>query len=332
MKTVIFVDDGSTDGSSSLLEQGPKGWNSVLLRQANGGQSSARNNALNWLASRGYQCGYVMFLDADDMLVPNALSAAAGRMIADDLDELFFTGTSFFESASLQEEFSRYETYYKRNGRYEGLFSGPQYMSESWRNGDFYPSPCMQMLKASFLLEYTLFFEEGIIHEDNLFTWRCLLAAKKVGYLDEPLYLRRIREGSTMTKPARSENVLGYFRCGVRALGHSEEVSRLQPAERDAFQGIVGSWFSSAADYWENFDEAEKRRTVELLPPQEFLAFRELVECRVAMRLERDEAVREAGESAFVAGEQAEHQRVLESPSFRLGRALTMPVRKVLGR
>ena len=205
-------------------------------------------------------------------------------------------------------------------------------MSESWRNGDFYPSACMQMLKASFLLENGLFFEDGILHEDNLFTWRCLLAAKRVGYLDEPLYLRRVREGSITTKPTSAENALGYFRCGVRALSHSEEVSRLQPAERDAFQGIVGSWFSAAADHWQGFDEAERKRTVELLPNQEFLAFKELVECRVAMRLERDEAVQEARESAFVAGEQAEYQRVLRSPSFRLGRALTMPIRKVLGR
>ena len=273
-----------------------------------------------------------MFLDADDMLAPNALSAAAGRMIADDLDELFFTGTSFFESASLQEEFSRYETYYKRNGSYEDLYSGPQYMLESWSNGDFYPSPCMQMLKASFLFENALSFEEGIIHEDNLFTWRCLLAAKRVAYLDESLYLRRIREGSTMTKPVRAENALGYYRCGMGALNHSEEVGNLQSAERDAFQGVVGSWFSAAANHWQGFDETEKQRTVGLLLPQEFLAFRELVECRAAMRFECDEAVREARESSFAAGEQAEHQRVLKSPSFRLGRALTSPFRKVLGR
>lgn len=45
------------------------------------------------------------------MLAPDALSAAASAAEKDRLDELFFTGSSFFESESLRQEFSRYETY-----------------------------------------------------------------------------------------------------------------------------------------------------------------------------------------------------------------------------
>lgn len=173
VKQVIFVDDGSTDRSSSLLQHEVKGWNSVLLRQANQGLSATRNNALEWLGLHDNgRCGFILFLDADDKLAPNALSLAVNHMVAGNLDQLFFTAASFFESESLRERFSNYETYYERNARYEGVDSGSQYMLKTWRNGDFYPSACIQMLRASFLFGHGISFESGIIHEDNLFTWR----------------------------------------------------------------------------------------------------------------------------------------------------------------
>lgn len=173
VKQVIFVDDGSTDGSSSLLQHEVKGWNSVLLRQANQGLSATRNNALEWLGLHdNSRCGFILFLDADDKLAPNALSLAVNHMVAGNLDQLFFTAASFFESESLRERFSNYETYYERNARYEGVDSGSQYMLKTWRNGDFYPSACIQMLRVSFLFGHGISFESGIIHEDNLFTWR----------------------------------------------------------------------------------------------------------------------------------------------------------------
>ena len=330
---MIFVDDGSTDDSASLLRRDVDGWRSCLLQQGNQGSSAARNNALGHLAVNGREReGFIMFLDADDMLAPNALSTAVGKMLTGGLDELFFTGASLFESEVLREQFSNYMTYYERNNSYEGVYSGPEFMSAIWAAGDFRPSPCMQMLRASFLFDNGISFEEGIIHEDNLFTWRCLLEAKRVAYLDEHLYLRRVREGSTMTKPTRAENALGYFRCGMRTFDYSLEVGQLASQQRDPFLAAADLWFSSATDHWQGFDDDERRRTMDLLPARDLFAFHELVVRRAEVRRDRDEAVRLASESAFAAGEQAEHERVLKSPSFRLGRFLSAPVRKLIGR
>ncbi len=62
---IIVVDDGSTDGSAAIAAEYPE---VRLIRQANRGVSAARNRAL--ADCRGE---YVVFLDADDRLLPHAL-------------------------------------------------------------------------------------------------------------------------------------------------------------------------------------------------------------------------------------------------------------------
>src|SRR6185503_10394131 len=66
---IIVVDDGSTDDSSQVARK----YSDVKLRrQENRGFSRARNAGLE--ASRG---DYLVFLDADDRLLPGAIQAGA---------------------------------------------------------------------------------------------------------------------------------------------------------------------------------------------------------------------------------------------------------------
>src|SRR3712207_4505051 len=71
---IVVVDDGSTDDTSKVAARYP----SVrCLRQTNRGLSGARNSGL--AASEGE---YVVFLDADDRLLPEALEAGVGCLKA----------------------------------------------------------------------------------------------------------------------------------------------------------------------------------------------------------------------------------------------------------
>jgi len=69
---VIVVDDGSTDETSSVAKRFPE---VVYVSQPNGGLAAARNRGL--AASRGE---FVVFLDADDMLAPDALEIGASAL------------------------------------------------------------------------------------------------------------------------------------------------------------------------------------------------------------------------------------------------------------
>lgn len=71
---VIVVDDGSTDDTATVAAQYAE---VHLLRQANRGLAAARNSGL--AAARGE---YVVFLDADDRLLPDALEAGLQSLAA----------------------------------------------------------------------------------------------------------------------------------------------------------------------------------------------------------------------------------------------------------
>src|SRR3954454_11041164 len=64
---VIVVDDGSTDGTRAVVAGRP---DVTYIAQANAGLGAARNTG--WRAAGG---ACVVFLDADDRLLPHALSA-----------------------------------------------------------------------------------------------------------------------------------------------------------------------------------------------------------------------------------------------------------------
>jgi glycosyltransferase involved in cell wall biosynthesis/SAM-dependent methyltransferase len=83
---VIVVDDGSTDDPGSVVSLYPL---VQLIRQPNQGPSAARNTG--WRAVRGR---YVVFLDADDRLLPEALASNLQRF--DESPECAFVYGSFF--------------------------------------------------------------------------------------------------------------------------------------------------------------------------------------------------------------------------------------------
>jgi glycosyltransferase involved in cell wall biosynthesis len=73
---IVVVDDGSSDGTADILRR----YNDrrlTVINQRNSGVSAARNTGLAAL-----RAPYVFFLDADDILAPNALARMAGTLDA----------------------------------------------------------------------------------------------------------------------------------------------------------------------------------------------------------------------------------------------------------
>jgi glycosyltransferase involved in cell wall biosynthesis len=94
---VVFIDDGSRDDSLAIAQQ----YDITVLAQANQGVCAARNNAV--AQARG---DYLLFLDADDILLPDALARLVARLEAAPADigyvyaqmEYFDHKTGLFES------------------------------------------------------------------------------------------------------------------------------------------------------------------------------------------------------------------------------------------
>src|SRR5579872_2544425 len=80
---VIVVDDGSTDNSREVISS--FGDRILAIYQKNGGQNSACN--AGWLKAKG---NFVLFLDADDVLLPEAAEKCVGLMRGTDLAKVQF--------------------------------------------------------------------------------------------------------------------------------------------------------------------------------------------------------------------------------------------------
>lgn len=211
---IICVNDGSTDDSLSILEEYSSHDNRlILINKQNGGTSSARNFGI-----KNAYGEYLYFLDSDDYIDVRAMEILYHISVENDLDVLYFDGQAFFENKLLENNFPSYKQYYKRNTAYDKLINGQLLFAQMNKNKEYLPSLCLQFLKASYLKDIKLRFYEGIIHEDNLFTFLCIMQAKRVSHINMPLFYRRVRENSTMTQLKRADNVKVYLICFIETL------------------------------------------------------------------------------------------------------------------
>lgn len=220
---VICVNDGSTDQSGKILEAYKKSDSRLaVIHQKNGGQSAARNTGMKYAKGE-----YVYFMDSDDRLNTDALQMLYEESKKQRLDVLYFEGSSFWETKKLRKSHSEMRHDCDRGGLSLPVLSGQEMFTEFVFRKKYLVSVCLQFLRRSFLNEAGITFLEGILHEDNLFTFQVMMNAGRTECLNLKLFDRRIRQGSTMTKKPDYYNCRGYYVCCLEilkyALNHQKE-------------------------------------------------------------------------------------------------------------
>ena len=174
---VIFVDDGSTDGTGARLDRLAREQPNVRVIHiaASGGPGRPRNIGLE--AALGE---YVQFLDADDELAPTALQRLL-RMARGN-------GSDIVLGKFASETMTRRQDLFTRNRGATTLEETPQLA-----DGSMGPT---KLFRTALLREHEISFPEGWRQmEDQLFTLRAYLAANVISILgDEPCYFFNKRE------------------------------------------------------------------------------------------------------------------------------------------
>lgn len=308
---VICVNDGSTDGSFEILQEyAQRDGRVAVLTQENKGLSAARNAGLS--ASLGE---YVYFLDSDDFISPDVLGEMYGISHENKLDILCFDGISFFETKELREKHSFFIGYAQRKGEYPGIVSGPSLFSAMLKNRDFQPSVCLQLFRRDFLSGAGIDFYEGILHEDNLFTFLATLQAKRVMHVRKAYFHRRVRENSTMTEEKSHRHFKGVFICFAQMLHYA--INREFGKEVDtAIWKYIRSILFSAKRIYRNLPEHEQKGFEWDGGQWAEIFFREMIH---------------DPETAYEKQLERELQNIRRSRSFRIGRFITFVPRKIRG-
>ena len=195
----VCVDDGSTDNSLALLRQWAEEDHRVkVFSQKNQGQSVARNEALRHVSGEWIYC-----LDSDDLLMPDALSAAHAEATRLKADMLLFSGTIINEGGELIDDVQGTVFHNQRYIRPKALpsdklLSGDLVMQILLSQFMFRAVPWLYLIRTEFLRQTNITFYPGIIHEDELFTASLILSCQRIAILHRTLVLHRIRTSSTM--------------------------------------------------------------------------------------------------------------------------------------
>lgn len=187
---IIIVNDGTRDNSMDYVRQVQKKTDKIIIyEQENAGLSAARNSGIR--LARGK---YILFCDSDDALVQNCLLKLYNEMEANNLDLLIYDAELRYEN-----EKSTHDNLYNRPNICEDIISGKEMLSSLLKDGYFLASSCLYIVQREILIKNGLRFEEGILHEDELFTPILLLYSQRVKHKNWMIYQRYIREGSIMT-------------------------------------------------------------------------------------------------------------------------------------
>ena len=129
------------------------------------------------------------------------------------LDILFFDARSVYESKELEHKLKWYKNAYSRSKEYTDILPGEEFFNKMISSGDFFVSACMYMFSKELIQRYGILFIDGILYEDNVFTFKLLMHAHRVSHIRKQFYLRLVRNDSIVTKKIKPINIYSYFRC-----------------------------------------------------------------------------------------------------------------------
>lgn len=196
----LVVDDRGSDRSVLVAEEfignytGPVNFR-IVRRERNGGLSAARNSGME--AASG---DYVYFLDSDDELLPGALAALVDSVVANPGVDMVI---SRYECLTTSPEVRPLPMIpgtqlVLRGGE---LLRGREIM-DSFVRGDWFVMAVAKFYRFEFLRQCGLTFANGLLHEDELWSFQVAARANSMAVTDSVTYLYKIRPNSiTTSKP-----------------------------------------------------------------------------------------------------------------------------------
>lgn len=187
----IIVDDASPDDSIVKCEKmiaeydGPIKF-TILHHKQNRGLSGARNTGTK--ASSGE---YLFYLDSDDEITPSGIEVLLKPMIEDSTIEIV-QGNHIEEKNGKEIKYNKGKypiVITQNNDVYEHYYRYHHIAAAAWS----------KLIRRSFLIDYQLFFREGLLFEDRFWIFYVIKHLKKMIISKDIAYVYHLRPHSITT-------------------------------------------------------------------------------------------------------------------------------------
>ncbi len=188
---ILCIDDKSTDNTLEIIRECAAADERihVFAQPQNAGQGAARNLAIEHAKGE-----YLLCVDSDDMLAPDACEKLVQKADADGLDMLMFSGYNFKDTRKtrIPNPYWSFEWTGCLNGRKIFNWRDIQHCLTSLP-----VSACLMLCNLNFLRHNNILFHVGLRFEDNAFLLKALLNAKRISVDKNEYYIRRVHNEST---------------------------------------------------------------------------------------------------------------------------------------
>ena len=214
---IIIVNDGSTDSTKQLcagfVKNEPR---AKLINQKNQGLSIARNHGIEQATG-----DYLALIDGDDEIAPDFVEKLATAVIKSNSD----IAVCGYRIISEQSQTSVSPPIAQVSGS-----NATVNLLTQQKNYDVIA--CNKLYKRE-LFKY-IKYPARQIHEDNLTTYKLYAAAKKVCFLEEPLYFYHKRSGSITTTTKKTQSLFVKQQAAREAIQYFQDFSKLDPVTQNA--------------------------------------------------------------------------------------------------
>lgn len=251
---ILLIDDGSTDHSATICKSlAEKHSNIHFYQQNNKGAGRARNSVIPLCTGK-----YTYFLDADDLVDARKLEAAVQQAIRIGSDLLFMKyKIEFTDENRTRDMFDSDEKLWK-------VFNETLVLSERRKAAaSLINYPWNRIIRTGLLRDANIFFGSTVVHNDVLYHWHSIVAAKSIHYTNNAVCTHRkfaTREQITNINDTRRLGVLEALRYTQHTISHYPAYSQVK-AEWNTFSTKLVDWAKERipSDYQDQYEIGKKQ-------------------------------------------------------------------------
>lgn len=186
---IIAIDDGSTDGSSRILDEYDDNEKIKIVHKKNEGVSIARNLGINMAKGE-----YIAFIDADDSIEDEFLTKMVENI--ENYDMTVCCYREHFVNCDIDHKYVNKSTILDNKEAISEIHNKSYYGGYLWN----------KLFKRKIIMENNIQFSDGVImYEDVWFVSQYLIYCSKIIIIPDILYNYRMRNSSAVWNKNNNE-------------------------------------------------------------------------------------------------------------------------------